>query len=115
MIFASENMEIVGEGGTEGGRAKLELKKLLPASVMPANLGLYARATLIPGAAVDYHVHTGESETYYILSGRGEYNDNGTIKPVSAGEVTFTADGEGHGLRNTGSEDLVFIALIVRN
>ena len=115
MILAPENMEIVGEGGAEGGRAKLELRKLLPAAVMPSNLGLYARATLIPGAGVDYHVHTGESETYYILSGRGEYNDNGTIKPVSAGDVTFTADGEGHGLRNTGSEDLVFIALIVRN
>ena len=31
----------------------------------------------------------------------------------SAGDVTFTPDGKGHGLTNSGDEDLVFMALII--
>ena len=32
---------------------------------------------------------------------------------VKAGDVTFTPDGKGHGLKNTGDTDLVFMALII--
>ena len=50
---------------------------------------------------------------YYVLSGEGEYDDNGVIVPVKAGDVTFCKNGEGHGLTNTGKEDLVFNAMII--
>ena len=49
----------------------------------------------------------------YILSGEGNYNDNGIIRPVKAGDITFTPSGSGHGLDNTTDEDLVFMALII--
>ena len=64
---------------------------------------------------MEFHVHEGESETYYFLSGEGLYSDNGTEISVSGGDVTFTPDGEGHGIKNTGPEDLHFMVLIVRN
>ena len=32
--------------------------------------------------------------------------------PVTVGDKTFTPDGCGHGIANTGDEDLVFMALI---
>ena len=48
-----------------------------------------------------------------ILSGKGIYSDNGTLRMVQAGDVTFTPDGKGHGLTNSGDEDLVFMALII--
>ena len=73
----------------------------------------FAHSTLQPGCSIGFHMHESESETYYIYSGTGEFNDNGTITTVSAGDVTFTAAGEGHGLKNTGSEPLEFIALIL--
>ena len=57
----------------------------------------------------------GESETYYILTGEGNYDDNGRIRPVKAGDVTFTPDGCGHALTNTGDTDLVFMALIIKD
>ena len=41
------------------------------------------------------------------------YSDNGTLRMVQAGDVTFTPDGKGHGLTNSGDEDLVFMALII--
>ncbi len=74
---------------------------------------VFAHSTLQPGCAIGYHVHENESETYYIYSGKGEFNDNGSVVPVSAGDVTFTGAGEGHALKNTGDEPLEFIALIL--
>ena len=81
---------------------------------MPEHLRTYSRAYLEPGACVGYHVHTGEAESYYILSGCGEYNDDGKICTVEAGDLTFTPDGHGHGIKNTGNVVLEFIALIIK-
>ena len=74
---------------------------------------LFNHIVLHPGCGFGWHVHDGDSETYYILRGEGEYNDNGTILTVGVGDVTFVASGEGHSLRNTGEGDLEFIALIL--
>ncbi|HBK68089.1 MAG TPA: cupin domain-containing protein [Firmicutes bacterium] len=73
----------------------------------------FTHCTLQPGCSIGFHLHENESETYYIYSGTGEFNDNGVISTVSAGDVTFTGAGEGHGLKNIGSEPLEFIALIL--
>ena len=53
-------------------------------------------------------------ETYYILSGNGVYVDNGEEIPAKEGDVFFCEDGDGHGLKNTGERDLVFVALILK-
>lgn len=68
---------------------------------------------LDPGCEVGWHIHHGDGETYYILKGHGEYNDNGTLVTVGPGDVTFVDDGEGHSLKNTGKENLEAIALIL--
>ena len=68
---------------------------------------------LDPGCEVGWHIHHGDGETYYILKGHGEYNDNGTLVTVGPGDVTFVDDGEGHSLKNTGKEALEAIALIL--
>lgn len=70
---------------------------------------------LVLSSSLGYHEHHGESETYYILTGEGNYDDNGRIRPVKAGDVTFTPDGCGHALTNTGDTDLVFMALIIKD
>ena len=74
---------------------------------------LFSLVQVPPGEEVDYHMHVGESETFFILSGQGVYNDNGTQVDVAPGMVTFTPSGEGHSIKNTGEEMLSFIALIV--
>ena len=65
------------------------------------------------GCSLGYHEHHNESETYFILAGQGDYDDNGTVRPVKAGDVTYTPDNHGHALTNTGDIDLVFMALII--
>ena len=65
------------------------------------------------GEQVNYHEHHGNAENYYIISGKGLYNDNGNEVEVSDGTVTFTPNGHGHSLKNIGNEKLCFIALIL--
>ena len=97
-----------------GGEGHILIKHILGEKELNGKCGLYAEVTIEPGCSLGYHEHHNESETYYILRGEGDYNDNGTVRPVKAGDVTFTPDGKGHGLKNTGDTDLVFMALIKR-
>jgi quercetin dioxygenase-like cupin family protein len=76
---------------------------------------IYSKITLKPGCSVGYHIHEGEMECYYILKGSGLYDDNGSETAVSQGDVTLTRSGEGHGIINTGDEDLEMMALILYN
>ena len=74
---------------------------------------LYSVITLEPGCGVGLHTHQGDCETYFVLSGEGELNDNGTVTTLRAGDVSFTDSGEEHGIVNKGTEPLVFIGLIL--
>ena len=76
-------------------------------------LRLFSLAVLKKGEMTDYHVHMGEAETYYILSGLAMYNDNGVKKEIGPGTVTYTPSGSGHSIKNIGDEDLIFIAHII--
>ena len=74
---------------------------------------VFGHTTVYPGSEIGYHIHKGDSETYYIMSGHGRYNDNGTITEVGPGDVTYCAPGEGHGLACIGDEPVEMIALIL--
>ena len=103
----------ITEPHSHGGDGILLLERLLSEESSPKGVKTFARAVLEPGASVGYHEHFGESEVYYILSGEGEYQDNSDQFPIRAGDVTVTYSGNGHGIRNTGTLPLEFIALIV--
>ena len=96
-----------------GGKGHVIIKDILEGDELKGKCGLYAQVTIEKGCSLGYHEHHGETETYYILSGEGEYDDNGVKRPVKAGDITITPDGKGHGLANTGETDLVFMALII--
>ncbi len=74
---------------------------------------VFSHITVAPHSGIGYHVHKGDTEIYYVLSGKAEYNDNGSITEIKAGDVTFTPDGYGHGVENRGDEPLDIIALII--
>ena len=96
------------------GKEKMFLTDLADFDASDPKIKAYALVQLKPGEAVDYHMHIGESETYFILSGKGIYNDDGNKIDITSGLVTFTPSGHGHGIKNTGDEMLVFIALVVK-
>lgn len=74
---------------------------------------LFSRMTLPAGSSIGRHTHEGEMECFYVLTGEGLFDDNGVEKPVSRGDVLYTGSGEAHSIRNTGSEPLELMALIL--
>ncbi len=101
--------------GLRGGQGEVEIVHILEADKNEFNGKgkLFARFTLKPGVSVGWHQHSGDFEAYYILSGSGLVNDNGREAPVQAGDMVLTRNGEYHSIVNNGTEDLVFIALIL--
>lgn len=97
-----------------GGKGHVIIEHLLGEAELDGKCGLYAKVTIEPGCTLGFHEHHGETETYYILSGEGSYNDGEKSFPVKTGDVTFCPDGSGHALDNTGDTDLVFMALIIK-
>jgi len=73
---------------------------------------LCARITIPAGGSIGHHVHRGEDELYYILSGRGMVRDGGEVRDVRPGSAILTRSGEGHELMNAGTEELVLLAVI---
>ncbi len=74
---------------------------------------LFAKITLNPGCSIGYHVHEGDSELFYIMKGTAEYNDNGTVRTVTAGDITICPEGTGHGIANHTDEVVELTAVIV--
>ena len=108
-------MEIEKVEHAAGGKGYILKRKLLSATELKDKVGMFAEITLKPGCSLGYHVHSDNAEAYYILSGEGEYDDNGEIRTVKPGDVTYTSDGKCHSLENKSQNDLVFIALIINN
>ncbi|NCB92951.1 MAG: cupin domain-containing protein [Clostridia bacterium] len=108
-----ENIEVVKN--MCGGEGTVKIKHILGEKELNGKCGLYAEVTIGIGSSLGYHEHHGESETYYILSGEAEYDDNGTTRIVKTGDVTFTPDNHGHALKPIGTEPVVFMALIIKD
>ena len=70
-------------------------------------------ALLFLDLGIGYHVHAGDGELYYVLSGRGEYSDNGAVTTVEPGDVTFCPPGQGHSILCLGDEPLELITLVL--
>ena len=74
---------------------------------------LFAKITLNPGCSIGYHLHDKDAELFYIIKGTAEYNDNGVIRTVTAGDVTVCPTGESHGIANKTDEVVELVAVIV--
>lgn len=69
--------------------------------------------TLHPGASIGMHMHERNSETYFIISGKGHIvMDDGTEEDFGMGQMHYCPMGHGHSLINNADEDLVFIGIV---
>lgn len=113
-IRRSEENQTVRKPAPFNGVGEITVRSLLNGPEEMSQKGrVFGHTTVYPGSGIDYHIHTNDSETYYILSGKGLYNDNGTEVEIGAGDVTYCAPGEGHGLKCLGNEPVEMIALIL--
>ncbi|WP_348672462.1 cupin domain-containing protein [uncultured Abyssibacter sp.] len=71
-----------------------------------------ARARVPAGSVTRWHRLQGITERYLILSGHGEADiGDGAPQPVGVGSVVHIPSGERQRIRNTGSDELVFLAV----
>ncbi|GAB2902995.1 hypothetical protein GCM10027046_35310 [Uliginosibacterium flavum] len=86
---------------------------ILELSNSPADPALsIARARVLPGGQTRWHLLHAISERYVIQSGSGCV-EVGELAPqsVAAGDVVIIPPGCRQRIRNTGSDDLIFLAL----
>lgn len=115
MTTKASDRETVKVEHANGGAGFIMKEALLGGEALGQHCKMFSRVTIKPGCELGYHEHHGETETYYVLSGSALYSDNGEAYRIGAGDVTFCKDGDGHGVKNDGDEDLVFVALILKN
>jgi len=96
-----------------GGNGTVEITHIFKQDELRGKARLFARITLNKGCSIGLHEHNGEEEIFYILSGKGIVNDNGSIKEVSAGDAVLTGNGASHSIENRSEEPLVMAAVIL--
>ncbi len=96
-----------------GGEGSVEFHHIVSAEELNGHGSLYAMAVLRPHSSVGWHTHVGNTEPYYILSGKGVFVDNdGSRTKVGPGDVCVIEVGQSHSLENPYDEPLTFMALI---
>lgn len=97
-----------------GGEGSVVFSHILTKEELMGHAAVYAKVTVKPHSSIGYHQHVGNTEPYFILSGKGIFTDNdGTRSEVGPGDVCVIKVGESHGLENNTDEDLVMMALIL--
>jgi len=71
-----------------------------------------AHAMLRPGEASRPHRLRTSSEVFVIMGGEGTISVDDETAPVAPGRAVYVPPGAVQHLRNTGSEDLIFICLV---
>ncbi len=99
--------------GLKGGEGTIELRHFMSIDELSGAGRLFAISVIKPHSSIGYHRHEGDLEAYYILTGRGLYNDNGDMYEVGPGDFLLCRDGESHSLTNTSDQDLEYIAAIL--
>lgn len=112
-MIRHESEQVKGKKCIRGGIGEVEMQILLADSELYGKGRMFNLMTLNPGDSIGEHVHQGDNEIFYILSGTSEYNDNGTRVQLVPGDVAVCNDGELHGMVNNSDAPLVFIALIL--
>ncbi|MCL2866374.1 MAG: cupin domain-containing protein [Clostridia bacterium] len=113
MLRREKDMSVETRERMRGGKGTVFIRHL--AEHLPPMCRFYAEITLHPGCSIGEHEHLGETELFVFVSGAGMVTDNGTHMKVKAGDATSTPNGHTHSVANTGTDDLVFIAAIIKD
>jgi mannose-6-phosphate isomerase-like protein (cupin superfamily) len=65
-----------------------------------------------PGQEHALHAHAGLDKVYSVIEGEGEFLLDGRSLPMRAGLMLVAPEGVPHGIRNTGRDRLVVLAIL---
>ena len=89
--------------------ARVFMRDVVTAALNPA-LSVH-RSRIEPGGEILPHIHEGQTETFYILSGNALCTRGEEKTPVAAGSCVVAPSGVVHGLKNAGEEPVELLAL----
>ena len=113
MVKRAEGMERGIRERMRGGTGTVEIVHVFHSTELKGKTRLFARLRLLPGASIGYHVHEGEEEIFYILSGSAQVTDGETEARMGPGDAVVTGGGAGHSLACAGSSPLELLAVIL--
>jgi len=97
-----------------GGAGKITVRHYFKSGDLKARTRLCAELVIPAGASIGAHDHVDEDEIYIIHRGKGIMTDGGEEFEVAAGDAVVTGQGAFHSIRNTGTEDLLITAVIIK-
>jgi len=97
-----------------GGKGEVMVRHYFMPEEVRALTRLCAELVIPPGAGIGVHDHTDEDEIYIIQKGKGRMTDGDREIEVSEGDAVLTGQGASHSIQNTGNEDLVVTAIIMK-
>ena len=100
--------------GLRGGSGIADVLHYLGPEESGDRVGLCNLITLQPGASIGVHPHVEDAEIYCFLEGQVTFIENGTEYALGAGDVTYTGNGDSHGVVNSGSVPATILAVVVK-
>jgi mannose-6-phosphate isomerase-like protein (cupin superfamily) len=87
---------------------------------MSAKMYMDDQGKIIPcaihaGSSIGMHKHETSDDINYVLSGKGKAMCDGKEEILSSGTCHICKKGSEHSIINTGSDDLVLIAIVVEH
>ncbi|SCP98422.1 cupin domain-containing protein [Anaerobium acetethylicum] len=111
MYFKKSELPAYYIGNIHDGNGEILYEEIIPKNNLPEKCQICSFITLEPGQSIGYHEHVDTTELYYLISGEAETIDDSTELTLYPGDMTLTANGQGHYLRNTSKEPCkLFIA-----
>ena len=114
MIVKNNSKQHEIKQNMRGGKGDIKITHITDQEVLGKHCRLFAQITVKPGDSIGDHQHVGEQEIFYFIQGSGIAIDNGRQSDIGPGDVMVTPDQGSHSVINTGDQDLVFIALILK-
>jgi mannose-6-phosphate isomerase-like protein (cupin superfamily) len=93
-------------------RATWDPLKMGKATLFQSDRLLVGLNAFEPGQEHKLHAHSGMDKVYHVLAGRGVFLLEGREEPMDAGMMLIAPEGVPHGVRNTGSERLLVLAIL---
>ncbi len=96
-----------------GGAGRIATRHVLRPEDFYSTWTFLDHAVLSPGGSVGYHYHDALEECFVVLCGKGLMTIDDETFVVEEGSITWQGIGQGHGIYNSGSEELAFLRVAV--
>jgi mannose-6-phosphate isomerase-like protein (cupin superfamily) len=114
MVKYKKDMETIMVENTGNIEGKIAKEVILTPQEMLDKALMCNRIILPVGSSIKVHSHNPEAEIYYILEGEVSVVDNEQEVVLGVGDVVFTGNSEEQGIKNIGTSDAVFLAVILK-